>query len=108
MKTVDHHDFRGSAGRPMGREVSRWLLLIVCAFVICPAAGILAGLALSATGPLALAALLGLPAALTYFVGTRLRLGDRVAIVFALLSPAAVGGAIFAFIVYAASQGAFE
>jgi len=88
--------------------VSRWLLLVVCAFVVCPAVGILVALTISATGPLAVAALVGVPAALTYFVGVRLRLGDRIAIVFAVLSPAAVGAVIFAFILYAASQGAFE
>jgi len=105
---TDPRSSPSSVGRPIARGMSRWLLLLACAFVICPALGILAALALSATGPLAVAALVGVPAALTYFVGVRLRLGDRIAIVFAVLSPVAVGGVIFALILYAASQGAFE
>ena len=118
MKTVLHGDRRHpgidvplspkSAERSIPRDVGRWLLLVVSAFVICPVVGIFAALALSATGPFALAALVGVPAALTYFVAARLRVRDRVAIVFAFLSPAVIGGIILAFILYVASQGGFE
>jgi len=86
----------------------RHLAFAVWAFVACPLIGIGVALAVDPGQQFLWLILLGLPALLTYAAGAVLRFRDWVSVLFALVSAGAGFLAVVAWIIYAASQGAFE